>query len=79
MIYRLGTTTITRSGLVVLEELMDPAAAQPSRGGDLADRQPGVAGGHDRPDPFLLCLRQSRGRQTESCLELLLVPDALVE
>src|SRR5262249_10115228 len=49
------------------------------RGGDLSDGQPGVVGCHDRPDPFLFCRSQSCGRQTEACLELLLVPDALME
>jgi len=65
-------------GLGVLEELMDTAAAQPCRGGDLSDGQPGVVGCHDRPDPFLFCRSQSCGRQTEACLELLLVPDTLM-
>src|SRR5262245_51818863 len=67
------------AGLVILEELMDTAAAEPRGGGNLSDGQPGVVGCHDRPDPFLLCLSQSRGRQTEAGLELLLVLDALVE
>jgi hypothetical protein len=58
---------------------MHTAAAEPCRCGNLADGQPGVVSGHDRPDPFLRRRSQSRGRHTEAGRELLRVLDALVE
>ena len=67
------------AGLVVLEELMDTAPAQPGRGGNLSDRQPGLVGRHDGPDPFLLRLGQARGRQAQSGCELLCVSDTVSE
>src|SRR5712692_6566704 len=56
LISSVGRVIVSSIGLVVLEELMDTATRQPRGRGDLSDRQPGLVGGDDRPDPFLLCL-----------------------
>ena len=58
---------------------MDTATTQPCRGGNLSNGEPSPVGCRDGPDPFLLGRGQPCGRHTEACLELLLVPDALVE
>src|SRR5262249_47605725 len=65
-----------RAALRVGEEWL--ATAHPGRGSKRSDGQPGLLGGHDRPAPFLRGRRPSRGRHTESCLELWRVVDALV-
>jgi hypothetical protein len=67
------------TGRIVLEQLMDTAPAQPSCCGDLAAGQSSLVGGHNRPDPFLLCVGQPGSRQAQPCCELLVTLDALVE
>src|SRR2546428_5413082 len=65
------------ASLIVLEELMDTATAQPRGRSDLSDRQPGLVGRHDGPDPFLLRLGEARCRQAQSGCELLFVSDTV--
>jgi hypothetical protein len=50
------------AGFSVLEALMDTAAAQASRGGDLSDGEASVTRSDDSPDPLLFGLVQPRGR-----------------
>src|SRR5262249_46810693 len=47
--------------------------------GTLSDQQPGVVGGHGRPDPCLLRLPQPRSRHAQPCCEVLCASDALSE
>jgi hypothetical protein len=61
---------------VVLEELMDPAAAQAGRGGDLSNGQPRVMGRNDGPQALALGLCETRGGQAEPCVQGLFAPDA---
>jgi hypothetical protein len=39
---------------MIVEELMDTAAAQSCRRGDVADGEAGLMGRNDGPDPFAL-------------------------
>src|SRR4030095_11788420 len=57
----------------------DRAPAKASRCRNLSDRQPGLVGRHDGPDPFLLRLGQPCGRRAQSGGELLFVSDTLSE
>jgi hypothetical protein len=66
----------TLAGVVVLEELMDPAAAQAGRGGDLSDGQPRVVGRNDGPEALALGLCKPRGGQAEPCVQGWFAPDA---
>lgn len=61
------------------EELVNPAAAQAGGGGDLPDRQPGLVGGHDRPDALAFGFFESCSRQLESGLQLSFMLDTLSE
>ena len=42
------------AGFMILEELMDTAAAQSGRRSDVADGESGLMGRNDGPDPFAL-------------------------
>jgi hypothetical protein len=64
--------------LVVLEELMDTATAQPCRRSDLPDREASSVGSNNRPDPFLLRVGQPYRGETQPRLELLFPSDTLV-
>jgi hypothetical protein len=63
------------AGVVVLEELMDPAAAQAGRGGDLSERQPRVVGRDDGPEALALGLCEPRSGQAEPCVQGWFAPD----
>jgi hypothetical protein len=65
-------------GFIVLEQLMDTAAAQARRGGDLPNGEAGVTRGDDGPDPLLFGLMQMRGRQAQALFGLLFAQEALV-
>src|SRR5438309_7063543 len=47
--------------------------------GTLSDQQPGVVGGHGRPEPFLLRLSQPCSRHAQPCCEVLCASEALSE
>jgi hypothetical protein len=65
------------AGFSLLEELMDTAAAQARRGGDLSDGEASVTRSDDGPDPLLFGLVQPRGRQAQALFGLLFVLEAL--
>ena len=67
------------AGVVVLKELVNTAAAQAGSGGDLSNRQPGLVGGHDRPDALAFGVFESCSRQLESGLQLSFMLDTLSE
>ena len=65
------------AGFGILEQLMDTAAAQARRGGNLPNGETSVIRGDDGPDPFLFGLAQPRGRQAQALFGLLFVLEAL--
>jgi hypothetical protein len=65
-------------GFIVLEQLMDTAAAQARRRGDLPNGEAGVTRGDAGLDPLLFGLMQMRGRQAPALFGLLFAQEALV-
>ena len=63
--------------VVLLEELVDTAAAQASRSGNLPNGEAGVRRGDDGPDTRLFSLMQPRRRQSQAFFDLLFVLEAL--
>jgi hypothetical protein len=57
--------------------LMDTAATQARRGGDLPDGEASVTRSNNGPDPLLFGLAQPRRRQAQAFFGLLFVLEAL--
>jgi hypothetical protein len=67
----------TLAGFRILEKLLDTAAAQARRGGDLPDAKAGVTRRDDSPDPLVFGLVQPRRRQAQALFGLLFALEAL--
>jgi hypothetical protein len=65
------------AGFGILGQLMDAAAAQASRGGDLPDGETGVRRGDDGPDTLWFGLMQTRCRYAQAFFGLLFALEAL--
>jgi hypothetical protein len=60
-ITKVGESPGNVAGFMVLEDLMDTAAAQARRRGDVADGEAGLMGRNDGPDTFALGFCEPRG------------------
>jgi hypothetical protein len=65
------------AGFGILEQLMDTAAAQATRSGDLSDGEASVTRSDDGPETLLFGLVQPCGRQAQALFGLLFALDAL--
>jgi hypothetical protein len=67
------------AGLLLLEKLVNTAAAQARGGSDLADRPSCLVGRHDRPDALACGVCEPCRRHVESGLESAFMLDTLSE
>ena len=67
-----------RVRFVCLKQLMNPGRTDAGGTRDLPDRQPGLLGGHNSPDPFALGVGQPRHGQAEPGYHLLFATDTLL-
>jgi len=75
----LGSAMWDLAGFLLLEELVNTAAAQASGSSDLADRPSGVVGRYDRPEALAFGVCEPCSCQLESGLLLAFMPDMLSE